>query len=476
MTARHRPSLLHCLAGGLAASVLLLGVPRASYAQPPAIAGLYEELRMAIETEDSDALVAQFAPLMQLEASVQGGWLTTLMTMFNQRENIAVEMRFDEFQVVGPKAFVLVTWAFSGKTTDTGDAWSQTTQHADTLIQKGARWQLLGSDEVDPEATRTRLNAGQFADAASGLELSAPQDWRVYVTTGQKAVVTALSPDLAAELTWMVVDLPGTFTAEQLVRGQEDAITKLAPTIGLQFRDASSGPDTLSGRPAYRVRRVVVPQDSAEIYSDMTYCIVGSTLYLCVRAVMPPSAYPTYEQTMDRAVASTKIVEVQAAELPPEAGRIEDGKYINDVYGCEITGPPGWDTKIGQGRFALQVTMSEPGGESSLTLGMIEVPTPDLTAQAAVVGDDNLTSQAFDGFKLTKQGETKIGDLAAYESVSTFDFGGQARQRRRVYLVDGNRLFFMFADAVPADKWAKLSPLFDGTFKSFRLIEAKPPQ
>jgi hypothetical protein len=476
MAVHPRSLLWFHLVIGVAGCVLLLGMPRVSCAQPPAIVGLYEELRMAIETEDADAVVAQFAPLMQLQASVQGGWLTTLMTMFSQRENIAVEMRFDEFQVVGPRAFVLVTWAFSGKTTDTGEAWSETTQRADTLIQKGARWQLLGSDEVDQEATKTKLNAGQFADAASGLELSAPQDWRAYVATGQKAVVTALSPDLAAGLTWMVVDLPGTFTAEQLARGQEDAITKLAPTIGLQLRDASSGPETLSGRPAYRVRRVVVPQDSPEIYSDQTYCIVGSTLYLCVRTAMPPSSYATYEETMDRAVASTKIVEAQAAELPPEAGRIEDGKYINDVYGCEITGPPGWDIKIGQGRFALQVTMSEPGGQSSLTLGMIELPTPDLTARAAVVGDDNVTSQAFDGFKLIKQGETKIGDLSAYESVSTFDFGGQARQRRRVYLVDGNRLFFMFADAVPADKWAKLSRLFDDTFKSFKLIEAKPPQ
>jgi hypothetical protein len=91
-------------------------------------------------------------------------------------------------------------------------------------------------------------------------------------------------------------------------------------------------------------------------------------------------------------------------------------------------------------------------------------------------GEDDVTSKAFEGFSLIKQGETKVGDLPAYESLSTFNFGGQKRQRQRVYLVDNDRLFFMFADAAPADQWARLAPLFNQTFQSFRLIEARPPQ
>ena len=50
----------------------------------------------------------------------------------------------------------------------------------------------------------------------------------------------------------------------------------------------------------------------------------------------------------------------------------------------------------------------------------------------------------------------------------------KARQRHRLYLVDNDRLFFMFADAAPADKWDRLSPLFTEAFQSFKIIEAQP--
>ena len=461
----NRTPLLICLA---------LAVPCLVHAQPPAITGVYEELRIAIETEDTNAILGQYAPLMQLEASMQGGWLAELGAMFNQREDIAVELRFDENQVVGPKAALLVTWAFSGKTTDSGEPWSETQQRLEFLVQKGTRWQMLGSERVDPEATNTKITEGRFIDPDCGLEAPVPQGWRAFVTSGAKASLTAFAPDLTALVAWIVTDLPGTFTAEQLARAQEDAAVKLAPTIGIEFRDSSMAPDVLGERPAFRVRRTIVGKDGLDIYSDVTFCVVGSTLYLCSRIAIPPSAYAAHEQTIDRAVAATRIVETEAANLPPEAGRVDGSKYVNDVYGCEITGPEGWTVKAGEGQFKLQVTMYEPGGDSSLSLGMILLPAPEVTAEMAVVGDDNVSSQAFENYKLVKQGETKVGDLPAYESISTFDFGGQTRERHRIYLVDNGRLFFMFADAAPADKWTRLSPLFGEAFGSFRLIEAQP--
>jgi len=452
--------------------LLLPAIGHAAPAQPPAIAGLYEELRIAIETEDVDALMAQFAPLMRLEASLRGGWVNELSTMFHQRDSVAAELRFDEVQVVGQKAFVLVTWAFSGKSAGTGEAWSETVQRADLLTQKGAGWQVFASDRVDQEALKAKVTDGQFVDPDSGLEVTAPPNWRVLPMAGARACVAAFSPDLNASLTWLVSDLPGTFTTEQLARAQQDAMEKLAPTLGIEFRDVESGTDTLAGRPAYRVSRTIVAQDGSEVYSDLTFCVVGSTVYLCARTAMPPASYATYQDALNRAVAAAKIVEVEAPELPPEAGRLEGRRYINDVQGCEITAPQGWTAKIGQGQFELQVTMYEPGGESSLMLGMIPLPAPEVTAEKAITGEDNLTSQVFEDFKLVKRGETKVGDLPAYESISTFTFAGQKRQRHRVYLVDNDRLFFMFADAVPADKWTRLAPIFSETFQSFKLIEA----
>jgi hypothetical protein len=148
---------------------------------------------------------------------------------------------------------------------------------------------------------------------------------------------------------------------------------------------------------------------------------------------------------------------------------------VNETVGCEITAPPGWTTKIGQSDFELQVTMYEPQGDSSLSLGMVRLPDPTVTAEMAILGDDGVSEQAFDGYELIKRGDTALGDLPAYESVTAFTLGGQRRQRHRVYLVDGDRLFFLFADAAPAEKWGNLTQLFTDAFQSFKLTEPKPP-
>lgn len=463
----------HPVARQFALSLLVaihtLWASRSGPAQPPGIVGVYEELRIAIETEDANSILAQFSPLLRLQASLEGGWLRDLNVIFGQRDRIAVEMRFDEVQVVDTRAFVLVTWAFSGTSSDTGDLWNATVQRADLLIMTGGRWFLLKSDPVDAQATAERITEGLYVDPETGLEAATPPGWRVLALAGDKASVAALSPDLTTWLMWVVCDLPASFTVEQLATAQEDALVKLAPTIGVQVRGGTRGQEIVAERPAYRVRRTIIGPDGLELYSDLTYCLVGSTLYLCARSALPARAYATYEPVVDRAVGASRIIETRPAVLPPEAGRIEGNKYVNDVYGCEIIAPEGWAIRIGQGNFKLQVTMQEPGGDSTLSLGMIELPSPDLTAEQAVLGDDNITSQAFEGFELVKRGETTVGGLPAYESVTRFNFGGQTRQRHRVYLVDGARLYFMFADAVPADKWTKLSSLFAEAFASFRL-------
>jgi len=460
----------------LLAALTALGGLGGACAQPPALVSVYDELRVAIETEDTEAVLARLAPMIRLETSVQAGWLQELSAMFAQRESLAAEMRFDEQQVVGQRALLVVTWAFSGKTTETGEAWSATQQRLDYLVQKGPHWALLSSDALAPEVLTRAFREGRFADPDSGLECSPPAEWRLFALEGARVALTAWSPTLDAAVAWTLTDLPGTFTAEQFARGQQDAEAKLAPTLGLEFRDVSMEPDVFGDRPAFRVRRTAAGPEGLELYADATYCVVGSTLCVCQRVAMPPKAYATHQTALDQAVASSRLVEVEATALPAEAGRIDADKYVNEVHGCEIAAPPGWTMRVGQGQFDLQVTMYEPQGDSSISLGMIRLPDPTVTAEMAVLGDDSLTAEAFDGYELIKQGETQVGELPAYESITTFSFGGETRRRHRVYLVDGDRLFFMFADAAPAEKWARLSPLFEAAIQSFRLIETPPPE
>jgi hypothetical protein len=458
---------------GLALAVLLTASAVSAQDVPAAIPALYDEVRIAIETEDTESIRAHLTPLAQVRAAVGQGLVPDVGRICQEQENLAVEVRLDEANVVADKAFVLVTWAMSGRTTATQDPWNTTVQRADVLVRRGGVWQFVSSDEVDATAF-SRVANGTYEDRKVGLQLEAPPKWRVVPLAGFKSFVMAVAPDASAWLMWLASDLPGTFTAEQLSRAQQDTLEKLAPTFGLEIRDTTMTATSFAGRPAFAVHRTIVAQDGTETRQLLTHCVIGSTAYISGYGAMPPSAYQTHKQEIDRALASTQVSAPEVAELPPEAGRIEDRKYVNDTYGCEMTAPEEWGIRIGQGEWDLQVSMQPPGGDSFITLATVALTDPTATAEQQVLGDDILTSRAFENFEVIRQGETQVGTLPAYESVTRFDFGGQVRRRWRVYLVDQDRLFLMFADVVPADAWDSLEKLIRETFQSFRLLETQP--
>jgi len=462
------------LAAGLLA--LLVKPPAPSAQQVPAeMAALYDELRIAIEMEDIVSITSRLTSLGRVQAAVGKGIVPSLNTIFGERENLAVEVRFDEANIVGDRALVVVTWALSGRTTETQDAWNRTMQRADILVRRDGAWQLLASDEVD-SAALGRIADGIFEDPKAGLKIQAPSKWRLIPLADFKVFAMAVSPDVTAWVVWLATDVPGTFTAEQLARAQEDALGKLGPTLGLELRDTVMGPTTFAGRPAFSVRKTFAGADGIEVGQGLTYCIAGPTLYICGYDAVPPAAYARLAAEIERSLAATQVTGPEVSELPPEAGRIEGRKYINDTHGCEITAPEAWDIKIGQGEWKLQVSMRPPQGDSFITMGMIDLPGPSVTAEQAVLRDDNLTSRAFDQYEVIRQGDTKAGDLPAYESVTRFSFGEQLRQRWRIYLVDADRLFFLFADVTPVEAWDQLEPLVREALQSLRIHEAQPLQ
>lgn len=461
------------LAGGLLA-ILLLPSTLPAQQVPAAVATLYEEVRIAIEMEDIESIRSRCTSLARVRTSLGQGVLPALSRIFNDQENLAAELRFDDAAVVGDKAFAMVTWAISGRTSDTGDPWSATMERTDMLLRQDGTWRFLASDEIDRDAL-SKVTNGIFEDTRNGLAVEAPANWRVIPVGGAKSFVTAISPDLNVWLIWVVADLPGTFGAEQLARAQQDALEKLGPNLGLQFRDTVMEPTTLAGRPAFSVKRTTIAEDGIEVRQAFAYCVIGSTLYMSGYSAVPPGAYETLKQEVERSLAATRITGPEIGELPPEAGRVEGRKYVNDTYGCEIMAPEGWEVKIGEGEWKIQVSMQPPRGESFITLGMIDLPDPTLTAEQAILADDSVTSQAFENYEVIRQGETTAGNLPAHESVTRFDFGETARQRWRIYLVDADRLFFMFADVTPPEDWGRLEQLVDETFQSLRIFEAQPP-
>ncbi len=456
-----------------ALAVLAVTGPLPAQPAPAEITALYDEVRIATEMEDMDTITTHLSSLVQVQAAVGQGVVPSLNTIFAQQENLAVEVRLDDIAVTGDRAFALVTWALSGRTTATQDPWNTTIQRADILIRRDRVWQFLASDEVDSGAL-SQVADGIYEDPKTGLRIEAPTRWRVVPLAGFKSFVMAISPDATTWVMWLASDLPGTFTAEQLARAQHDALEKLGPTIGIELRDTALEPTTFAGRPAFTVRRTIVATDGIEGRQALTQCIIGSTVYISGYEAVPPAAYDIHKQEIERSLAATQVTAPEVTELPPEAGRIEGRKYTNDTYGCEITAPEEWDIKIGQGDWKTQVSMQPPQGESFITFGMIDLPDPTLTAEQALLGDDNITSRAFENYEVVRQGETKVGTLLAYESVTRFDFGGQTRQRWRIYLVDADRLFFMFADVTPVDAWDRLEKLIEQTFQSFRVFEAQP--
>jgi hypothetical protein len=445
-----------------------LPAARAAEPVPEALAKLYDELRMATETKDTAAIVARFSPFMQLTASQGQGWLAQQAEWFRQRENLAVELKLDDVKVVGDRALVRSTWAVAGRTVETKAPWNTTLQRADWLIKRGADWLLLAAEALDPLG-QAKVVEGVYRDEKNGLEAAAPEGWQLVPLTRARAAVVAVSPDLTVLVAWVVTDVPGTFAAEQLLRANQDAVDKLLPTLGINSRDVTFGPVTLAGRAAFRAHRVVTAEGGWELLQEDTFCVAGSTLYAVAALASPPDALKPHQAAVERAVAATKISAPQATELPPEAGRLDGRRYVNDVYGCEATAPEGWETAIQKSDWKFQVTMREPGGSSSIILGMVELPTANITAEQAIQGDDNMSRQIFEQFKAIRSGETTLGGAPAYEAVTQFNVGGQPRRRWRVYMMEGNRLFLLCADASPADLWDRLEKVFRGTMDSFKL-------
>jgi ketosteroid isomerase-like protein len=465
----HRRSWLAC---GLL--VLSAAVCRADPA-PPAVAQLYEDLRIAMDMKDLQAILARFSPMMQLEVSLSGGRTVDLIAICREHEALATEVKIDDTKVVGDLALVISTWAISGKTTATGEPWSTTQRQVDVLRRAGPNWEIDALYRIAGAAPGAEPAEETYQDPATGLAVSAPAKWRLYPVVLARGGAVAISPDLKAQVAWLVTDVPGTATAEEIMRSAGDVIDKLGPTANITSREPSSGPATLAGRPSYQMSRVLAPQNGPELFSWSNACLVGNTVYIASVRVCPAGDLAAHRADIERAVASTQIAEPQLAAPPPEAGRAEGRRYVNETHGCEIMAPEGWQMKVEQGEFKLQVSMREPGGASSLTLGMVAIPADaGVTAEQAVKGDDALSATIVEQFKVVRQGPTQVGDLPAYESVTQFTAAGQPRTRWRVYLIDGGRLFFIFADAVPSEKWDRLEKLFKETIQSLKLVPTQP--
>jgi ketosteroid isomerase-like protein len=448
-----------------------LAAPGVAEPVPAAISTFYDDLRIAIQMADLDALLNRLSPVAKVEANLGSAWMGRVAAIIQDHEALKAEVKLDEVKVVGDKALVLSTWSLTGKTKDTGEAWNTTLKECDLLDRRGGNWELTLLHPLD-EAGATKVTEGVYQEPKAGLEATAPPKWRMLALGGNRASALAVSPDLAATVTWLVTDLPGTFTTEQIARSNQEALNKLLPAVGVTAKDVSFGLATLAGRPSFQSQQVFVASGVPEYFAQSNMCVAGSTLYAVGVSVFPAQALAGNRAGIARAVASTKITEPQPAALPAGAGQVEGTKYVNKTHGCEIAAPEGWDTKVEQGQFKLQVSMREPGGASAISLGMIELPIASLTAEQAVNGEDAVCEKAFEQFRMIRQGATKVGDLPAYESVTQFSMAGQLRTRWRIYLVDGNRLFFLFAEAAPADGWGRLEPVFRKTFQSFRLIEA----
>ncbi len=463
------PLVLGCL-GFLVLAALVAPVQAAPV--PAGITALYDDLRIALEMQDIGAITKRLSPMAILEWNLGSQWVQKVAAIVQEREGLKVELKLDDVKLSGDKALVLSTWAITGRTKATGEPWNTTLKEADLLDRRDGNWEITALDPLDP-AGATKITDGVYQDPKAGLEATAPPQWSLLPLTGGRASVVAVSPDLAATVTWLVTDLPGTFTTEQIARANEDAVSKLLPSVGITSKDATFGAATLAGRPSFQAQRLYMAANSPAYLVQSNMCVVGSTLYAAGARVFPAQALAANRAGIEAAIASTKITEAPVAALPASAGQVEGAKYVNSTYGCEITAPEGWETKVEQGQFKLQVSMREPGGASAMSLGMVELPEGSITAEQAIQGDEAVSEKAFEQYQLVRQGATKLGPLSAYESVSQFNMGGEARKRWRVYLIDGNRLFFMFGDAAPADKWGALEPLFRKTFQSFGLTEAK---
>ena len=424
---------------------------------PEPIATMYNELCIAVASGDNEGARGHVTQLAALQATFMAqGDKEHILRLAETYKIDSLTPTFTLCIAKGEVALVGYDLKLIGSDKQSKEHVEKTWHCQDQLFRSANTWLIGEHGRVDPDALKLQVKNGIFRNAKRGVEVAVPKDWLVSVPVGGPGAVVGLqSPDLLASATVLAVDLPVKVDAKTIVESEN----RLLLAAGVNQQIISQGGATLAGQPAYRaVSKIASPEMT--VFTDTTYRVdstpQGDVLYALAFGAERDEPSKVMPAEADAITKSLKLTGVQQEELPPELGKLADGKYINNKYTVSMKLAEGWKPRISKSRFLFQLSLAAPEGDSSFLLAAVDVGQyidPKLVAQQ----DQKAAAQTAPGAKLLGEGARDQEGVPGYQTLQELALApGKLQTRWSCYFTRDKVIYFIIGDAVPATDYDKV--------------------
>jgi len=358
--------------------------------------------------------------------------------------------------VAGDQVMVEYDLEIKGVDAKTDEEKDETWRMGMSLTRLQDQWRINGYHRFDPERRAQIIKDGVLHDEQMGIQMPAPKEWIPRLIRGRASFLVALTmPDLSTGLALAAQDLPIAITAKAAAQG-EQKLLGLLTQLGVQAEAVSEKETTLAGMPAYETVSAITA-DGMTVHTRRVYTVYTSEteqmLYVLVATTQDEDGFERYKAELAKVEAGLKITGPTARELPPELGKIADGKYLNSAceFGMDIA--EGWKARLAESRFLYQLTLSAPDSESTMMAGAVKLEQW-VEPKLAAYGDLQVYKQQDPNLEIVSEGPIDKEGAQGYQILSDLTLQeGQLRRRWQVFFMRGTRLHFFVGEAVPADDY-----------------------
>ncbi len=430
-------------------------------AETAAIEALLDRTATAFIGMDSvlikQAFVENFAGPFRLPRLAQ----TTLDRVMQAAESVAASYEMSPLDVVEGRAagIVQISLAFGFRG---GAKREHSAEYLMFFRKEDRQWLIEGAEPLTAEWQLDPTAEGMVIWDDESMRFPAPAKWEGYplATKEARKGIVFVSPDLKATLGVAVVGLPAPVDLTVVVANQK-GVPQLYP--GSRF--VGEEQTRMAGEPAVVTRiDLKLGKSITRVVSRMM--IRGDALYMVNLAVMPAEDVNAYLPVY---AATVKGLQLGAAQEPADEGVTD---FVDATTGFSVSAPEGWSihdsSALAKKSGWMFAATAKPASGTNYVifgardLGQAIAPQDLAKLQEAELG--NIRAIAKD-LEVHEQGDIKIGERPARSWICSFTIG-QKRKRREVFMVEGKRLFFVVADAVPASGYAKVADDIDKLIQS----------
>ena len=438
---------------------------------PQSISDMYSWFYLSIASNDLATATSYMSLLAQVQSQMQGlGGEGDVMRLGETMQITDLEPVFVWWKVEGDRALVEYDLHITGFDKQSGEAIDETWARLDTLTRKGTSWQIREYVRLELEQQDQDIIEKTVRSEQSGITFTVPEKWLANVIKHNQGYAYSLhAPDLATSVSVLAQELPMRLTAQEAVEMDTKALS--APEI--KQEPISSTEATVAGVPGWQGESTLTIGD-ATIFMRRLFRIdeyePGKYVLFCMLLTADDAQQAAgWQQDWDSILNSLEIDKFTPPAIPPELGRIEGNRYINDVNQVQMDIPEGWTSSIGKLQGIFSLTLTSPDSNTTVILVCLNVGQyvdPKLIAQSSAAS----TEIILEDVQTISEGEIQCADQSGYEMVFQGQMAGKHHQRRDIFFMRDILLFAVVVDTnEPETNYEAVKPAVDAAIASLSL-------